>query len=288
MAGHTWLPPPARLHRRRSQSRAQTRPPPRIVLATTAGSEPAVVALRMITQPRRRQASPAPTAPRRPPDRAAHQPPRAGPGAAGRLTGRSHPARPQRPAAVHPRLRPHPRTAPPPSSHIDDMSYSLNPRIDARLRPPSLDYLMTPSVVAPTAIAVEPEAAQDSWTCRPRNGRPADPTRRASLPSIPGTARTPPLPAPTPPSHSATCRTHFLNESMESSTSPALDDQMSPQSRRPNRPRGRAQGGEGPPGRGEPAHRPHLAGTPRPAQTATLPGPGPDPATPAHRAGCHR
>ena len=123
-----------------------------------------------------------------------------------------------------------------------------------RWKTPHLKHSTTrcPSkVAAPTAIAVKPEAAQDSWTCRPRNCRPP---RRPIPPAAPAALRVgshrwllaggdDPAPghqAPTPPAtppgraspasapprtttsprpthHSITCRTHFINESMERS-----------------------------------------------------------------------
>ena len=56
---HTWRVLHARRRRRRWPARGQAPQPPRIVLAATAGSERAVVDLRVITQPRRRPAPPA-------------------------------------------------------------------------------------------------------------------------------------------------------------------------------------------------------------------------------------
>ena len=143
--------PPARLDRRRSQARAQTRPPPRLALAATNGYERAVMTLRVAIQ---------------------HRP------------------RPPRP----------PHHIPPPRSHFDYLSYSLNQRIDGKLHTPSTRRPdVPPKAAAPTTIAVEPEAAQDVLHVESHTWRmpPARRDRRRSQ----ARAQTRPPPAPRAGSH---------------------------------------------------------------------------------------
>ena len=181
----------ARRGRRRWQARAQVLQP-----ARASCWQPPVrpSGLRVVAQHRRRQAPPAcrPRWHAHLPMR--HQPPRTGPGPGGlphrRIPPRAPPAPPGRASPASPPPPTSSRLIP--DSHLNYLSYSLNPRTDARHHTPI---------------------------------------------------------------------TRLPNDA---------------QSRRPNRPSGRAPGGDERPG----PEGPHLAGAPRPTQPATLTGPGPDPCNP--------
>ncbi len=210
MEVRTWPVPRAR--RTRDPGRPGARPStPRTSCWPPPVGTRVMVPLRVPTRPRRRQAPPRGGRAGTPIEPCGAELRKLESGSAGRPTGESRPALPQRLAADHPRHHPRPRTTtsrPPAATSITRRTHLINEPQERSL-PQSLGYLPTPSAAAPASRTspARPPSAQcqlptpcgHAWR-RPHDQHPPRPPGSTHLPGPPNRPAIPVAPRPPRPS----------------------------------------------------------------------------------------